>query len=210
MKTADTKQFHITTGSGKMDSINSMSTPRTDNPYCIERAKDPNSVCHVCYAIRSLKRYKNLESALKRNEELLTKGLMEWDDLPRIYDRFFRFESFGDLFNEIHFINYIRIAQKNPETNFALWTKNIEIVNRVFDSGEWVKPENLFIIISSKDLNKKEDLSKFPHADKVFTVYNKKFAAEHDIEINCGKRKCIECRLCYTKNKVTEISELVK
>ncbi len=201
-------QIHITKHTGKMECINSASTACTMNPFCQERSKDKNSICYKCYSKNYLNYRKSLRVCLERNTLILTQSIIPWDDLPRIYDRFFRFESFGDLINATHFINFIRIAQKNPETNFALWTKNIEIVNSVLDSGEFDKPENLFIVYSSRDLNKKEDLSLFPHADKVFTVYDKEHAK--DVNINCGKRKCIECRLCYTKNKVTEISELVK
>ncbi len=202
-----TKGLHITTHTGKMTGIPSISTTCRLNPHCLKRAKDTNSICHKCYAVRLTGLRANLENALERNTFLLTQSVLSWDDLPKVYGRFFRLESFGDLINENHFINFIRIAQKNPETQFALWTKNMWIVDSVINSG-YTKPENMNIVYSSHDINKKEDLP--VNADKVFTVYNKEYATTSGVAVNCGKRKCIECRLCYTKNSVTEISELLK
>lgn len=192
----------------KMSGFRSISTSVLKNTFCQARQKCKDSVCSKCYAERQLKLYHSLEKHLTDNLEILTGSVLPMKELPEINDRFFRFESFGDLMNEVQFINYINIAKKNPNTNFALWTKNFEIVNRVFKYMD--KPENLFLIASSYELNKKEDLSGLENFDKIFTVYSFEHAKENNISINCGTRKCMECKLCYTRNSVTEINEILK
>lgn len=210
LSTVETK-IHITTHSPKqkMEGMRSISTSVLKNPFCQKRRECEGSICQKCYATHQVKLYKSLNKHLENNTEILTTSVLPYAELPRMTDRFFRFESFGDLSNDIQFINYLNICTKNPQTNFALWTKNFGIVDQVLKYME--KPANLILVASSYEINKKEDLiNQFPWIDKVFTVYTSKFAEEHGIQINCGSRKCIDCRLCYTHNQVKEINELVK
>jgi hypothetical protein len=52
---------------------------------------------------------------------------------------------------------------------------------------------------------------KYPFIDKVFNVFtDEKEAWNYNLEINCGTRKCLKCRICYEKNDITSINELVK
>ena len=51
---------------------------------------------------------------------------------------------------------------------------------------------------------------KYPFIDKIFTVYNISYIRDNGIEINCGKKKCIECQLCYSHNDVKYINEKIK
>lgn len=46
--------------------------------------------------------------------------------------------------------------------------------------------------------------------DKVFTVYDKKFAKKAGIEINCGGRKCADCGRCYENYGGKVVNELKK
>lgn len=205
------RKLHITNHQPKqkMEGMRSISTSVLKNSFCDKRRKCEGSICQKCYAFNQVKRYSNLNKCLERNTEILTTSIIPYAELPRMTDRFFRFESFGDLNNDIQFINYLNICTKNPQTNFALWTKNFGILDQVLKYMD--KPANLFIIASSYEINKKEDLiNQFPWIDKVFTVFTSDFAEEHGIQINCGSRKCIDCQLCYTHNHVKEINELVK
>lgn len=202
--------LHITQNhNGKMEFIQSLSTSCLLNKYCKERMKNNDSVCSKCYARRMMKRYPQLRECLANNHEILTKDVLELDDLPRTNVVFFRFEAFGELENEIQFINYINICKKNKFTNFAIWTKNTWIIDNVFKQG-YKKPKNLIIVVSSTELNKQTDIEKYKWADKVFTVYTKEAIKEKDIEINCGGKKCADCLLCYTKNKIKYINEKLK
>ncbi len=184
---------------GKMEGMDSMSTDCQSNRYCKERAKNGDSVCRKCYAERMMKRYKNLKNAMKDNLDFLSEPL-RYEDLPNINALYFRFEAFGDLDNEVQFINYLNICKKNPKTRFALWTKNPWIIQNAFDSG-YKKPKNLNIVLSSIMMNEVDDYSRYDWVDRVFTVYDKKYIEEHDVNINCGSRKCMSCLKCYNKSK---------
>ena len=81
-----------------------------------------------------------------------------------------------------------------------------------------VIPSNLHIIASSLFVNKSaydavatcHDV--VPYIDAVFTVYDKKTIETENIDINCGGRKCIECRKCYSleHGKIADIREQLK
>ncbi len=207
--------LHVTTNhSGKMAGMYSISTSAAENKHCKERAAIPGSICSHCYANALLKQRKPLAKALKANTELLTTVLLPIEQLPVINAHSFRYEAFGDLNNSVQVKNYFNICRKNPETMFALWTKNPFIIaNAINDGAE--KPENMIVIYSSPiigDAVKLADIQKnFSFVDKVFTVYeSEEQAAEQGKTINCGSRSCITCLKCYRKNGIDEISELLK
>ena len=200
-----TDKIHITTHSGKMKGMQSIGTTCKLNPTCAKNAKIKGSVCEKCYAQRYTGMRKGLENHLERNTKLLTSKIIPMDELPIVNACYFRFESFGDLHNTTQLINYFNICKKNPDTYFALWTKNPGIVKKVADQ----KPKNLQIIVSSLMLNKPVDISKMPYIDKVFTVYDKETIKRDGININCGAKSCLTCHKCYKKgNKV--INEKLK
>lgn len=200
-------KVHITQHSGKLYLIRSINTSVKLNPYCVARQNIVGSICDKCYADTYATLRPTLREALERNTELLTQHILTDAEIPVLNDRYFRFESFGDLQNETQLTNYFNIARANAKTTFALWTKNPFIVKRTLRTQS--KPDNIIIIYSSPMINRKVSDSIFkayPFIDKVFTVYDK----AHATGINCGKRKCIECKLCYTKNSATHINELLK
>ena len=215
-KQRKTERLHITTHGGKLEGLRSISTSRRLNPLCQKRAEDPNSICHYCYAETYLKLRENLRKALERNtRELCGVDLIPYDELPIINDLYFRFEAFGDLINTNQVINYFNIAKKNEKTTFALWTKNPwEIEDAIKRGNE--KPDNLIIVYSVSVLNgtTPDILAKFKEAwpciDKFFTVYDKTYIEGHNVNINCGGRKCIECLNCYKKNDIAIINEKLK
>jgi hypothetical protein len=116
-----------------------------------------------------------------------------------------RLHSFGELYSEIHFQNIIKLCNHNTQTRFVLWTKRPNIVNAVLLYTD--KPVNLTLIFSSPMMNIKAELP--DNFDKTFTVYDKKFIAENDIEINCMKQ-CNECMKCYNVNNIDDIKENLK
>ena len=202
-------KLHITTKhNDKMEGMQSLSTSCVHNKYCKKFSKIKGSVCEHCYAQTMMKRFKNLDPCMSRNAEILIKiDLTKRKDLiPQINAAFFRFEAFGDLHNELHAKNFFTIARANPDTNFALWTKNPRLIARVITDGN-EKPDNLRIIVSSLFLNKIDDID-YPFIDKIFTVFDKEHA--DGVQINCGSKRCIDCKLCYKKNKVKYINEKLK
>ena len=73
------------------------------------------------------------------------------------------------------------------------------------------KPKNLNIVLSSLEMNQVTDFSQYEWADRVFTVYDKNYIKDHDVEINCGGRSCMSCLKCYRKsNKTFYINEKLK
>lgn len=205
------KKLHITKHKGKMTGIDSISTSCLINPYCIARREQKGTVCQKCYAKKYLLLRPSLRDKMAINSELLTFQVLKDSELPILNNLVFRLESFGDLYNDIQLINYINLCNKNPHTMFALWTKNIHICSQVFDDMKVEKPNNLVIIYSSPLLNKKDmNFEYVTYVDHVFTVYQKKFAKDNDIQINCGANKCIECLKCYAKDTDFYINEILK
>lgn len=201
---------------GKMAGMYSLSTSCTLNKYCLERAKNPDSICADCFAQSMFCNpwYKWALRRCEHNTKVLTESILDADDLPLINAHSFRFESFGDLQNTVQVINYFNICNLNPRVMFALWTKNPFIIANAIREG-YAKPDNLIIIYSSPIKNKAVSLEKikavFPFIDKVFTVWSTEDkAAAAGVKINCGARACMKCLRCYTKGGDNVISELLK
>lgn len=202
---------------GKMRGIQSLSTSVLENKQCMKNAKIDGSICQKCFAIRQLNCFKkNFPDALKHNTQVLTSKIIPFEFLPQVNCMYFRFEAFGDLNNDIQFINYVNICNKNKHTTFALWTKNPQIIDDVFNNQGYKKPKNLIIIISSLFINRQYNFEVLPYSnrfwfvDKIFTVYDKKYILENNININCGSKSCINCLKCYTKNNEKYINEILK
>lgn len=192
---------------GKLAGIPGFSTTCKCNPICQARMMNGDLVCSACYADVTTDRYQSLEEHLEENFELLTSDLLSDRDLPRVYTRFARIESFGDVANTTQAINYLNMVKANPDTFWGIWTKNYWIWDEVFKTEE--KPSNCNMVLSSEKFNEITDKD-FWWVDKVFTVYTADFIAEHNIEINCGSRDCVGCHTCYCKNDIKHISEKKK
>jgi len=184
---------------GKMEGMISLNTSSLNNKFCIAMAKK-DLICSKCYSNQMLKMYKNADAAFQHNGRLLSEGKLE--DLPRFNAAFVRFNAFGELINDSHMYNLIKICEHNPNTTFTLWTKKKGIVIKML--GQYGKPKNLLLVYSSEEVGVRELLPLY--FDKVFTVYGK----VSKIDINCGDKKCFDCRLCYTKNRTIYIKERIK
>lgn len=202
----------MTEHQGKMQGVNSIGTACVDNPFCIERRKNNDSVCSKCYAETYMKMRKALRKRLADNADILTTRLLDGREIPVTNANIFRFESFGDLYNITHLANYLLICERNPYTKFALWTKNIKILDDAFNKNGISKPDNLSIVISSPMLNTELNINKEMHwyIDHVFTVYDKKFISENNVNVNCGAKSCLGCQLCYHKDTEFYVREKLK
>lgn len=200
---------HFTTKhTGKMEGMQSISTSCLCNPACIARMKDESSICSKCFSGAMMHRYSALSDCMVRNYEILNNRLFELDELPLINAAWFRIESFGDIGSVKQARNYIRLIRRNPQTMFAWWTKNPGFLAQAI-ALEGGKPDNVNIILSSPYLNVTMDACRWSFVDKTFTVWDKEHEDQAPV-INCGSRRCMECRLCYTKNDVREIHESLK
>ena len=199
--------IHISKMTGKLDGFKAISSNTTTNPYCIKQnaSADLSNICTKCYSHAMLKSYrKNMAPSLERNSQSLSNSVLPNDQLPIVLDAFFRFNAHGELINEIHLINLVNIAIKNPSCNFALWTKQNGIIKKYFDNND--KPSNLILIYSNPKIS--TILSKPPkHFDKTF---NNVLDHEHTEKQNCTGQQCKACLLCYKHNDINTIVEKVK
>jgi hypothetical protein len=201
--------LHFTTNhSGKMQGMVSISTSVTTNERCKKNASIKGSICEKCFAAKQMKFYPSMENCMVENQRILTSEILPLEKLPIINNLYFRFEAFGDLNNDIQVINYFNMCYKNPRVKFALWTKNPDFIEAAIAQG-YAKPENLNIVLSSLFINK-ERVSKYDFVDKIFTVYDKDYIEENNVNINCGANNCFTCGLCYEKNDVRVINERLK
>ena len=202
----------MTNHTGKMEGINSIGTSCADNPFCIKRRENGDSICSHCYAATYMKMRPALKERLKGNFEILTTHILEGREIPVTNSHLFRFESFGDLYNTTQLENYNNICLHNSFTQFGLWTKNTWILDEVFNKKGIAKPNNMSIVVSSPLLNKQMELDreKFWFVDHVFTVYDKNFIATNNVCVNCGAKSCLRCQLCYYKDTEFYINEKLK
>ena len=197
----------------KMSGMWSLSTSALVNYECFVKSLNPALICSSCFSVSFQSMRKELRDKLYRNAFLFNTVLIPVEKMPKLNCSIFRFESFGDLISEMQFENYLNLTEKNPHTTFTIWSKNMWIMRKVFKYRN--KPKNLIIVYSSPAKNKAVTIDQikavFPFVDKTFTVYSKEYATENGIKINCGNKKCIECRCCYNKrSKVNTINELLK
>ena len=220
----------VTKHNDKMEDMVSWSTSVLLNPFCqarIQKAIDEiknnplstkTMICVKCFAEKQLKRFTNQNAKQMFCHIALTYKVYPVSVIPYINVQVCRLESFGDLVNVTQAINYLNIVRKNHYVNmFSLWTKNPNILAQAFKETGYEKPSNMNVIHSSLYINvcddttwKKYTVKGVRMIDKVFTVYTKEYAELHNIAINCGANHCFTCRLCYKKDTVQYINELLK
>ena len=195
---------------GKMTGMWSLNTSPSANPFCQKMQKNPKYICKSCYSRTSEARWKGAGAAWAHNSAVLGSRRLGDSEVPdmtrfKVMPDIFRFSAHGDLMNETHYKNLILIAKANPQVMFALWTKRAEIVRKVGNP----RLTNMLHIYSTPVINKFRPIK--PRGfDKVFTVYTRPFVRANGIEINCGARECLTCRLCYTHNSIVWVNELIK
>lgn len=204
----------------KLQGISSISSSVHDNLLCACRQKIKDCICKACYAYNQqsyqtgLKEHNILNGIILRNILIPVKFFKL---LPIIFP-YLRIESFGDVANVIQARNYIRIIKAFPEKRCAIWSKNKMIWKKAFEIEG--KPANTTYVHSSAFINVVDDIDKekYPFVDHIFTVFDKAYAKKHNITINCGGRKCIDCivkrKNCYYRvnknNNTFYINELKK
>lgn len=187
---------------GKLDGIRAINTSPLDNSFCEHNSQREQLICAHCYSRSMLQRHRvNCREPWCRNGDILSSRLLTQDELPLIDTELCRFQAHGELHNAIHAENLYAIARKNPEVAFAFWTKRPELVDIL------TRPDNVILIYSSPRVGVRSELPR--GFDKVFTVFTKE-QAESGVDINCGAKSCNDCRLCYERNRVHYINEVIK
>ena len=201
------KTLKISKMTGKLADFQALNTNTLTNKFCQDMQKS-DSICAKCYSWEMLNGLrKSCQPAWQHNSDLLSQPLEEYQ-IPTILAAVFRFSGHGELINETHLDNIVRIARKNPHCKgMALWTKRKDIVRKYFDKHD--KPENLILIWSNPKIDKVITADKAPkYFDKVFNNVDKN---NPDYEQNCTGQKCRDCLACYSLDSGTDtIIEAVK
>ena len=218
---------HISKLNGKLEGFQAISVNTIANKFCqvMHNTERDDIICRKCYSFATLesKRFgNNLEKALQRNSDLLSKPLDE-DCIPFINAAYFRFDAHGELINCTHFENLILIAKHNPHCKFALWTKRKDIVNLVKHNMEQDNtpfPDNLILVWSNPTV---DDVHWQPPANFDYVFNN----VTHDWRTNrktwrytnsvddtsykpCTGQKCRDCLNCYDFGNNPCVIEKVK
>lgn len=211
---------------GKLQDILAITSSCLCNEFCKKMHLNIGMVCHECYAVDGLEFKSASRIRYRRNTELLSESLIPDDLLPNFYCvDVARFETHGDWVNLTHAVNEMRIAQRNPKTEFTVWTKRVDLLVKLVKAG-YTQPTNFHIKVSSPMLNRtasqrtKEWLTENGWNVTFFTVYNLKgLIAEYGVEylrehgdevITCGGRDCRSCMKCYGNHPMTDVVELLK
>ena len=200
----------------KLEGICSISSSVHDNCFCKARQAIKDCICKYCYAFNQQSYQTGLKEHNILNGIILRNILIPVSVFKKLIFVFpyIRIESFGDVQNVIQARNYIRIIKANSNKSCAIWSKNIEVWSKAFKIEG--KPKNTTFVFSSSFLNIVTDIDreKYSFVDHVFTVFTKEYAKKHNITINCGGRKCMECIIkkinCYYRNTEFYINELKK
>ena len=211
------QEVHISKLNGKLEGFQAISVNTITNKFCqdMHNTKRDDVICRKCYSFATLesKRFgNNLEKALQRNSDLLSKPLDE-DCIPFINAAYFRFDAHGELINRTHFENLILIAQYNPKCNFALWTKRRDIVNLVkrdMEQDNRPFPDNLILVWS----NPVVDDVHFEPPKGFDYVFNNVTHDTNSVNDTCYKpctgQKCRDCLNCYDFGNNPCVIEKVK
>lgn len=191
---------------GKLKGIGAINTNPLTNPFCLKMAKNPDSICHYCYSQAMLKTFRaSCVPAFERNSRYLSERIIPVQELPTVGNKYelFRFNAHGEIINPTHAINLMNIVENNKDTFFGLWSKRANIVRKHIR-----RTTNANLIYSTNRLNPTE--TDVPEGfDKTFNVYTASYAKKHNIKVNCHGG-CATCKLCYSKNRVRKINEIVK
>ena len=175
--------------------------------------KDPLVICGYCYDYEQENRWENVLKRHMLNLKILSSvefSVELWKTHP--VNGILRDNSSGDIENETHAKNLVRLAMANPTTHCTLWAKNVPAVESAFN--QLGKPSNMLFVQSSPIIGKPAKMSRW--ADYLFTVY----ATEEDLQaalkdgaMECNGKKCKDCGYkCYfgTWPKGANIAELLR
>ena len=225
----------------KMTNVLSLSTNCNANQICRQRAKIAGSICSHCFAASTLSHYTSLDENTLSNFWILTTSELSNSDCEKIALEIvsacrkkgtheFRLESFGDLANELHAMNYLNILfalyriskRENYKVICGWWTKNVNLLIAAYDKLDRDHKSAFHkvchLLISSMFCNqpiaeaeKAEIERQLEMPVSVFTVYEPDFIQKNDIAINCGARSCRSCKRCYSlSHKGEHIREELK
>lgn len=203
--------------SGKIEGCCSCDSSCHNCAFCqkmIEHAaNNPLVICGYCYDYAQESYRTNVANRHGLNMRILSSIDFTLEELATLpITAICRFNSSGDVPNEIYARNCIRIAISHPYAHCALWAKNVPDCEKAFD--ELGKPANMIFVQSSLLIGIACNRSRY--ADYTFTVYPDEQTTQAAISSGaheCNGKKCKECGYkCYmgTWEKGADIAELLR
>jgi len=163
-------------------------------------AKQKDSVCGSCYALKGRYLFPNVQNALQsRMDKLKQAG---WKQaMIKLIDRkeksgFFRWHDSGDITSTEHLNSLFDIAEALPHIKFWLPTKEFKMVREVLSNRSC--PDNLTIRLSAF----KVDASVKQYASRLGVTASA--VTKDKAQANCPSYQqggiCGDCRKCWDKN----------
>ena len=156
-------------------------------------------ICGKCYATRGRFLLADISDRLSLTMAILSMVEFSVDDFKALgLVGLVRIHSDGDVRNDLHALNLLRMVIASPYARFAWWGKNILPIIRACDALG--KPDNLTLIASSPMIGRAVRLPRY--FDYTFTVYRPEqvSAALAAGAGACNGRRCAACGFrCYVR-----------
>lgn len=151
----------------------------TCSKYCAGCARD-----RACYAWRDLKLHHNATAVAWAENTLLLRSGLVFDMLDKYISeknakyyvskqdkdwkvRTFRVNVSGEIEDLAQFIGWNTLAEKHPEVNFGVYTKNFDVLDEFLQGGGKIA-DNFIVNISQWNHVADEFLKKYPNQFNVF------------------------------------------
>jgi hypothetical protein len=158
-------------------------------------AKIEGSVCHGCYALKANYQYPSVTQAHQKRFNGLSS--ISWVDsmvklITSSKETYFRWHDAGDLQSFQHLLDIARIADRLPDVNFWLPTKEKKLVYQFRELfGDF--PKNLCVRLSGAMVDGKAPAYLGNTSTVVSTV---SFTCKAPKQEN----KCLDCRDCWNRD----------
>lgn len=163
-------------------------------------AKVPGSVCSSCYALKGRYVFGNVQAAMERRYQSLKDP--KWVDamvymIKRRKCDYFRWHDSGDIQDDAHLHNIVKVAKACPDTKFWLPTREAATV-RKYLSKHGKFPPNLTVRVSAAMVNGRP-IGDYPNTSTVVTD------GTHSCPAYKQGGMCGDCRACWDP-KVANVS----
>lgn len=161
------------------------------------------STCSGCYAMKGRYVFPNVQAALYRRLESITKPL--WVEvmaelIGRKGDAYFRWHDSGDLQSVEHFANIVRVCELTPNVRHWLPTREYRMVQDYIAQGGEI-PANLNVRMSAHMLG--GTVPTFPRMAGLVTVstvsVTERPEGAHACPAPTQGNECGDCRACWDR-----------
>ena len=173
-------------------------------------AKVKDSICSVCYALKGRYAFPNVQNALDKRFDAISKPKWVKNMIELISRKeksgYFRWHDSGDIQSVEHLEDIVEIAKALPQIQFWLPTREYNIV-REFQTKHWPRsyggalavrkafPHNLTVRLSGLMLDgEPPNATQNPHDLPTSGAIEKGYDCPAPDQGN----KCLDCRLCWS------------